>query len=155
TSTLDLTNSALTLPLHISLRISFQAECCDYKEIIKEIKQYYQSLASFEVQAQGIEKNGSIIWIRIESNKELQNIHTYLIHSLSEKYGIGLHEFDKWFTYHVTLFMDADHSKVAEAYDLLSTETIPFQMTANRFVIGISETGKVGEYRVVYEIEVN
>lgn len=155
TSSIGSDNSALTLPLHISLRISFPADDARFEEIIGYIARYLGSQSPFAVEVQGIENFKNIVWLKVKSNPRLQEIHTWLVDSLARKYGIGTHAFDSDFMYHISLFTDDDPAKAAAAYTALSSEPVPPSLAADRFVIGVSESGRAGEYRVAREIALN
>lgn len=152
TDSLNCANSALTLPLHISLRMSFPADDLVCEEIIEYIARYLESLPPFAVEVQGIENFGNIVWLKIKTSPRLQEIHNRLVDSLLQKYGTGMHMFDSDFMYHVSLFINDDPAKVSRAYTALSSEPVPANLTANRFVIGISRSGKAGEYYAAREI---
>ena len=61
---------------------------------------------------------------------------------------IPLHEYDLDFIVHTTLFMDDDKEKINIARQLLGDLNLPETLVANTFVIGTSETGENGTYRV-------
>jgi hypothetical protein len=73
---------------------------------------------------------------------------------LKDKYGIPLHEYDLDFIFHTTLFMDGDKEKINAAHTLLGDLNLPETLEANTFVIGKSETGENGTYRVYKTVEV-
>jgi 2'-5' RNA ligase len=131
TNSLNSANSALTLPLHISLRMSFPADDLICEEIIEYIARYLGSLSPFTVEVQGIENFRNIVWLKIKTCPRLREIHSWLVDSLSQKYGTGAHIFDSDFMYHISLFLDDDPAKVNRAYSALSSEPVPVNMTAN------------------------
>jgi 2'-5' RNA ligase len=147
-------NSNFTLPLHISLKISFEVENSVYLNVIQTIAEYYQTLNAFEVDVKGIEKCEVVIWIRMFSNKSISKIHDDLNEILKNKYNVGLHEYDLDYKFHTTLFMDNDTEKIDKAYDLIRNEVLPSKLIANKFVIGTSESGKLGTYSVYKTVKV-
>ncbi len=153
TQMLNSLNSALTLPLHISLRISFPVDDAISGDVINRIREYYLTLSPFAVTVQGIEKNGNVVWIKMAENDVLKKIHKDLVDILLKEFGVQPHDFDSSFIFHATLFMDNDGSKVDEAYSILQQEILPEKLMADKLVIGCSETGRAGEYRVVKEFE--
>lgn len=153
TEKLNSLNGALTLPFHISLRISFPVDGAISGAVIDRIHQYYLTLSPFVIAVQGIEKNGNVVWIKMAENDVLKKIHTDLVDILLKEYGVQPHAFDSSFIFHATLFMDKNVSKVDEAYSLLRQENLPAKLIADKLVIGCSETGRPGEYRVVKEFE--
>ena len=53
-------NSALTLPFHISLRISFQTEDSLCEEVVNRISDYFLTLSAFQVD---IEKTRTYVFV--------------------------------------------------------------------------------------------
>ncbi len=153
TQMLNSSNSALTLPFHISLRISFLVDDAISGAVIDRISKYYLTLSPFVISVQGIERKGNVVWIKMADNYELKKIHKDLVDILLMEYGVQPHDFDRSFIFHATLFMDNVGSKVDEAYSLFRQEMLPDKLMADKLVIGCSETGRAGEYRVVKEFE--
>jgi 2'-5' RNA ligase len=151
---IDISNVTCQLPLHISLKISFSIENSLFESVLNDIIDIYNAQKSFEIKVKGIEKNENIEWIRMYSNAEIEELATKLNLMLKEKYNIPLHEYDLDFIFHTTLFMDNDAEKINIAHNLLGDLALPQTLMANRFVIGTSETGENGTYRVYKTIEV-
>ena len=148
----NMTNSALTLPLHISLKISCEIQDSLFDESVGKISEYFSALSPFCVKAEKVEKNGNIVWIRFAENGELCRVHRDLVELFAGGYGIEPHEFDKKFIFHTTLFYGEDEKNAEAIFEILKTEGLPEGLTAKRFIIGCSESGKAGEYRVIKEI---
>ena len=151
---IDISNVTCQLPLHISLKISFNIENELFDSVLNDILSIYDAQKPFEIDIKGVEKYENIIWIRMYSNAEIEELATKLNLMLKEKYGIPLHEYDLDFIFHTTLFMDNDVEKINTAHTLLGDIALPETLVANRFVIGTSETGKNGTYRVYKTVEV-
>lgn len=151
TCKLGSTNSALTLPLHISLRISFPIEDEMFEKITTRIDEYYSMLSPFVVEILEIEKCGNIIWLKIQENTQLKRIHEDLVAILLHEFGVQPHSFDLSFLYHCSLFVDDDLIKVDEAYTYLRHESFPKSVQARKLTIGCSESGRAGEYSVFKE----
>jgi 2'-5' RNA ligase len=149
-----ISNVTCQLPLHISLKISFNIENELFESALKDIESIYQTQKPFEIDIKGIEKHENIMWIRMYSNAEIEELATKLNLMLKEKYNIPLHEYDLDFIFHTTLFMDDDAEKINIAHNLLGDLALPQTLMANRFVIGTSETGENGTYKVYKTIEV-
>ena len=145
---IDISNVTCQLPLHISLKISFEIENELFDSVLNDITSIYEAQKPFKIGVKGIEKHENIMWIRMYSNAEIEALATKLNMMLKEKYGIPLHEYDLDFIFHTTLFMDDDREKINTAYTLLGDLVLPETLVANTFVIGTSETGKNGTYRV-------
>ena len=151
---IDISNVTCQLPLHISLKISFNIENELFDSVLNDILSIYDAQKPFEIDIKGIEKYENIIWIRMYSNAEVEALATKLNLMLKEKYGIPLHEYDLDFIFHTTLFMDNNIEKINTAHTLLGDFALPKNLIANTFVIGTSETGKNGTYRVYKMVEV-
>ena len=151
---IDISNVTCQLPLHISLKISFNIENELFESVLNDIVSIYREQKPFEIEIKGIEKHENIMWIRMYSNEDLEAFATSLNIMLKEKYSIPLHEYDLDFIFHTTLFMDDDAEKINAAHTLLGNLALPKNLIANTFVIGTSETGKNGTYRVYKTVEV-
>lgn len=151
---IDISNVTCQLPLHISLKISFEINNSLFESVLSDIVAIYSAQKPFEMEIKGIEKHENIEWIRMYSNDRVEALATKLNMMLKEKYGIPLHEYDLDFIFHTTLFMDDDADKINAAHNLLGNLELPKTLVANTFVIGKSETGKNGTYRVYKTINI-
>lgn len=146
--TVHFEQSDLTLPMHISLMISKEIPDDIFDAVVQDIHQILDDYEPFPIQVKGMELHESISWLAMEPNDRLENLHAQLCNLFSNKYGIQLHKFDTEFRYHSTLFLDSDAAKVKEAFLKIKDAPLPERLLANRFLIGGSETGKIGTYRV-------
>ena len=149
-----ISNVTCQLPLHISLKISFEIENKLFDSVLNDIISIYEAQKPFKIDVCGVEKHENIMWIRMHSNVEIEELATKLNLMLKEKYNIPLHEYDLDFIFHTTLFMDDDAEKINIAHTLLGNLKLPETLVATRFVIGTSETGKNGTYRVYKTVSV-
>ena len=145
-------NFCYTLPFHISLKMSFEVEDSLFDKILADVESYYSQIEPFKIDIKGIENESVIVWVRMCENKRLNKIHDDLNALLLDKYGVGLHEYDTDYKFHTTLFMDGDTSKIDAAFDMVKDSPLPQSITANRFIIGRSPSGKLGTYSVYKEI---
>lgn len=145
-------NSCFTLPLHISLKTSFPLDkpMCNY--VIEEINRYFASLKPFEIHIDKLEMYDHIMWIRMRRNAELDKVHDELNKLLLSKYNILLHEYDLDYKYHTTLFMSDKKEEIHQAYQLMQNIELPQSICANQFIIGTSETGELGSYKIYKKI---
>lgn len=145
-------NSNFTLPLHISLKISFPVDDCRLEQTVDDILAIYRDTDAFTVPVKGLEYEGNIAWIRMDDSPTLnafsQRINTFLL----QQYGIPLHEYDLDYKFHTTLFMDNNNEKVKTAYERVKDIPLPATLFAGRFVVGISATGALGSYKIYKEI---
>mgnify|MGYP003289483294 CR=1 FL=1 len=147
-------HSNFTLPLHISLKISFPVPEDQAAKVMRDITAVFEETPGFSIPVQGIFLDEVITWILMKENPTLNALHDRLNSLLLEKYQIPLHEYDLDYKFHTTLFMDDDRDKVCRAYKAIRDIPVPDNLIANCFVIGTSPTGKLGSYRVVHQIRV-
>ena len=151
---LALPNPSLTLPIHTSLASSFEAADEQSGQIITDLSDYFSSLTPFPVHTGQIERNGSIVWLKMEESPELNGIHTHLINLLQRRYGIQPHPFDLAFQFHATLFFGGRDTVLDTALTRMQNFPLPEVLTACKFVIGISTSGQPGTFSVCREIEI-
>lgn len=149
---LNLTHS--TLPLHISLKMSFKANDSAREAIINDLLNYSNTLNSFDIETNGIDYEKIICWILMKRNNNLDAIHDYLNDFLKQKYDIPLHEYDQDYKYHTTLFMNEDKNKIFTAYKKIAEISIPAKIKANTILIGESPNGAIGTYRVTHTLDI-
>lgn len=150
---LNAPNQALTLPFHISLRISAPVDDAKWKEAVDAAAAYFASLTPFEITTDRIEQSGAIVWLRMAENEPLSKIHRHLVDDLQKKFGVPPHPFDDRFIFHSTLFMD-DGTQTEAAYARLKDAPFPGKLTARQFVIGASATGIPGDYREIRTVDI-
>ena len=150
---LGLRNFCYTLPMHISLKISFPVENGISGEIICALRELFGNQKPFEIETAGTELLGNIAWVRMRASERLISLSSEINSTLLSRYGIPLHEYDTDYKFHSTLFM-GNECEVREEFSMLGNINIPAKLVANRFVIGTSDTGGLGTYSVLEEITV-
>ena len=145
-------STPLSLPFHISLKISFPVDSSRAEELAEAVEAYYRHLSPFTIPVKGIEHHDNIVWIRMAENETLNRIHNELNDLLQEKFGVGLHEYDRDYLFHTTLFMDEDSAKMEAAYQAIKDVPMPAVLEGREFLIGCSDSGEIGTYRVVKRI---
>lgn len=138
-----------TLPLHVSLKISFEVPDREVERVVRDIENIYRESGVFIMKVRGIEYCEVITWIAIERNRSLDALHDRLNTFLKDKYGVPLHEYDTDYKYHSTLYMDDDRERVRKVYEKIKDEPIPRELIAERFLVGMSKSGVPGTYEVV------
>ena len=118
-------NSCYTLPMHISLKMSFDISEEKFNEVVEDVTRLLSSCEPFDVGVKGIENEEVIVWIRMKENDKLNSIHDALNELLLLKYRVPLHEYDADYKFHTTLFMDSDTDKLRVAYDRIKNEKLP------------------------------
>lgn len=149
---IGLDTAAFSLPQHVSLKISFRSG--QYQDIIEFLTAFLASQKPVLLQIRSPEQAGNILWMPVAENRQLRSLHDQLDSQLESRFGIGQHAFDKCFLFHSTLFMDPDTQKIADMQDALAQYPIERELTADTFLLGLSETGKPGQYRIVRQIKV-
>ena len=143
---------AFELPQHISLKISFQTDCL--KGILEYLEAFLSAQQPFDVQILRAEQNGHILWLTVAGNEALFRLHRELDIRLETLFDIPQHEFDRNFAFHSTLFMDKNTEKIAQMENALNAYPFARKLPVDTFLLGISETGAAGTYRVIREIKV-
>ena len=147
-------NSNFTLPMHISLKISFPVNDSVANDVIYDIERLYYAVTPFEIDVDRIECYENISWIRYKQNDKIDGIHDRLNAMLFEKYGVGLHEYDCDYKFHTTLFMENNEEKIRSAYEMIKNVYLPKKISVNKLLVGVSESGKLGSYRVFREVNI-
>jgi 2'-5' RNA ligase len=143
--------SGFTLPQHISLKISFQAGEM-YMPVLDYIEKLLRREKRFSVIPKEPERTGSILWLDFRENGTLRRLHNILDRDLLRQYGVPQHLFDKAFAFHSTLAV-GDPGEITALYKRLEGLKLPESLEIRAFLLGISESGKSGTYRVVRRIE--
>ena len=151
---LGITDTVVNLPLHVSLRISSQVEDEALQNLINAILEFYRSLEPIELLTDGIEREGNIIWLRFKENDEINSVHNRLCALMKERFDIPLHPFDLEFKYHTTLFLGISEDKLTSAYEMVKSVDLPKSVILNRPVIGASESGLAGTYKIIHTVNV-
>ena len=149
---IELDTTAFLLPQHISLKISFDTDRTD--AVLEDLKTFVSEQNPFAVRLQSAQQMGNILWLPVADNDHLRHLHESLDARLESNFDIAQHKFDKEFLFHSTLFMDPDMEKVAKMAEVLANYPIERELTVDTFLLGVSEQGKPGTYRVVSEIQI-
>ena len=80
-------------------------------------------------------------------------LHALLDQKLLQNFEIPQHSFDKDFLFHSTVFMGAPEL-LEQTKPFFDQFPLPEYLPIDTFLIGISETGESGSYRVIREIKV-
>ena len=145
-------HSNFTLPLHISLKISFEADASAKDDIVNDVVRLFSETKPFFVKTDKIEREDNICWLRYRENDALLSVQKRLNELLNKKHGIPYHAYDLDFKFHTTLFMDDDTEKVALSYEKIKDEKFPDTVYAKRFLLGRSENGDIGTYEIFGEV---
>ena len=146
---LRIAQSTLSLPLHISLKISFCVDDRIVGEVIDSVSEIYDTVKPFQVRTKKIEHRGKLVWIRMKKSAKLDSIHNRLDKMLNERHGVELHDFDNHYLFHTTLFMCEDKEQSGAAFEAVKKAPLPKKLRIDRLVIGTSPDGTVGTYQVI------
>lgn len=149
---IDAENPALSLPMHISLKISCQIKTKNLPQAVEGLSRKLEETRSFNLTPECIEREGGVVWIRHRENERLRQLHQWVVDFFLDQYGVMPHKFDLEFAYHTSLFV-GNEEEATRAFALLKDEPLPQRLTAEKYVIGVSESGKAGEYRVIKNAE--
>ena len=148
---LGLSTVAFSLPQHISLKISF--DCPDVIPIMACLEHYFARHSPFEVSIKAMEQMGNILWLTVEDNPLLQQLHEDLDRILETKFQIPQHPFDRSFQFHSTLFLEDDPEKRRQMASALASHPFDRRLQVDTILLGTSPTGKAGAYTVVRQIK--
>lgn len=149
--TIGLSEAAFTLPAHVSLKISFQVPDEAGIAVQQEAAEIFRHTPSFNIRVKGLQQENGILWIAMEENAALRLLHEKMV-ALAAKNGAPAHPFDGDFRYHSTLFLSPEEEKLDQMEKALLGIPLPAALRAEAFLIGGSETGLPGEYRVFQRI---
>ncbi len=147
---LGLDTVAFSLPQHISLKISFPFDG-DVQALLDYLTELLKKQPAFVVFPKAMERQGNILWIPFVESGQLRHLHNLLDDKLKKDFSVPQHLFDKAFLFHSTLFFGAE-GNLEQARQALQSFSMPQQLRISAFVIGVSETGQPGSYRVVRTI---
>ena len=147
-----LDTSGFSLPQHISLKISFDAGD-RYPQVLDSIEHMLRRELPITVQPTAIECHGGILWVTFQENAQLRRLHNLLDRELEREFGIRQHLFDKAFLFHSALFV-GNKQDIQEMREKLADYPLPERLEIDTFLLGLSEVGKSGTFRVVQEINV-
>lgn len=136
---------ALTLPLHISLKISFEVDDKYANEVRCAVREYLSNLKSFRIAPERVESMENLTWIRMKESRELSAIHSTLDLLAEKNFGIPQHTYDREFIFHTTLFAATEPEKLK---NILRLPPLPESIEVSRFIIGSSRSGEAGTYSV-------
>ena len=142
-------HSCYTLPMHVSLKMSFEVTNDRFDEIADSILRYFSTLRPLEVFNPRVENAGNIVWVRYDENKYLCQIKDQLNAMLRDKHGIPMHEYDSDYLFHTTVFMFDTEDKNAQGYRQIANVKLPKKVALNKFVVGSSPNGELGTYSVI------
>ena len=151
----NVNEQAFTLPQHISLKTSFNVN--EYAAVVEYLKEELKDINTIELKANNLTIiDGKVIWLDIEENKFLRNLHNKINILLKEKFNIGLSGFDgENFKFHSTLFQESEFNGNINKIGLILKEKIkiPQLLYIRELYFGVSEVGRVGTYKVIDKIE--
>ena len=142
----------LTLPFHISLKISFRVPDNLCQNVMNDIRDLFRSIKPFTIPVKAVEASGQIIWLTTLDCAELTYTHNRLDKLLLDKYGIEQHPFDKSFIFHTSILIMNNEENIRSAFDEIKNINIPRVLDARQIIIGLSKSGQAGTYKVEEEI---
>ena len=151
----NISEQAFSLPQHISLKTSFNTN--EYVSVIQYLKKELKDTNAIELEVCDLTIiDGKVIWLDIEENTFLRELHNKINYFLKEKFNIGLSGYDgENFKFHSTLFQEIEYNENINKIGLILKEKmkIPFLVNIKELSFGISEVGRVGTYKVIDKIK--
>ena len=149
---IGLDTAAFALPQHISLKISFDTQ--KYEDVLVELTAFLSAQQSFSIRLGPAQQFGNILWLPAAENHVLPRLHAQLDELLESRFGIPRHEFDKAFLFHSTLFIDNSVAKLEAMAEAVRSFPLPTELQIDTFLLGVSNNGAPGSYRVVRAVKV-
>ena len=151
----NISEQAFSLPQHISLKTSFNT--IEYVTVIQYLKEELKDTNAIELEVCDLTIiDGKVIWLDIEENTFVRELHNKINFLLNDKFNIGLSGYDgENFKFHSTLFQETVYNENINKIGLILKEKmkIPFLVHIKELSFGISEVGQVGTYKVIDKIE--
>jgi len=135
------------LPMHVSLKMSFDIKDSKADECIMEICDYFSKQAPFSIEPDHYEIFPGILWLKIKDNEKLMEIHSNLDKIIKKHFMVPPSELDKKFKFHTTLFTDTDE-KLAAGLKELEKIKLPEKLLARNYIVGTSENGRPDTFSV-------
>ena len=135
TNDLRLSDRFFRFPLHISLKRTYYVE--DYLIVKKEIKKLLDSYSDIVIDRLYPYKNKGMLWLRINNENTLIDLHNKLDNLLLDKFNIPIDEFDKNYVPHITLYRD-DEDKIDILYERLKDKLILNNISIDKYALGTS-----------------
>ena len=149
---LGVQNPALSLPMHISLKISDRIPTKSLPRAVEKIADMLSKATPTELIPECIERRDGVVWIRHRDSEWLCELHRKIVDFYLSQYGVMPHGLDGEFIFHTTLFVgEADEAR--RVYEALKDEPLPERFAPGGYLMGVSESGLAGEYRVIKNAE--
>jgi len=150
----NIKEQAFSLPQHISLKTSFNVD--ENIAVIQYLKEELKNINAIQLEVCNLTIiDGKVIWLDIEENTFLRELHNKVNLLLKEKFNIGLSGYDgENFKFHSTLFQENEYNENINKIGLVLKEKmkIPFLVNIKELSFCISEVGRVGTYKVIDKI---
>ena len=150
---IGLSEVSYSLPQHISLKISFPVPEDTVEAVTEALSAYFRRQEPFSAQVTGIRRRPGLLWVEFVPGEELTRLHRELDSLMAHQFAIPQHPFDTRFRFHSTLFLDPDEEKLARMVQALQAAPLPETVPVRGFLIGGSESGKAGSYRVIRQVQ--
>ena len=145
-------NPTLTLPMHISLKISVPIRTKHLPKITQKVTKILSSVNPPQISTEATELHDGVVWIRHKDSEDLRDLHKRITDILIDECGVMPHALDGEFIFHTSLFV-GEAGDASEVYEAIREMPLPEQIKSDGYLIGISESGLAGEYRVIKTIK--
>ncbi len=135
------------VPVHLSLKISFDIKDKMTDKCIQEICRYFYGQAPFYFEPESYEIYPGILWLKVKDNDKLKELHAGLDEIVKKFFGVQPSDLDNKFKYHLTIYTDTD-KKLEKGLEELSRIELPQKVKASNFIVGTSENGRPDTFSV-------
>lgn len=131
-----LPENVFKLPLHISLKKSFNTE--NFDAVKADMLKIMNSIGHFRCRIDKVELHRDMLWLSLVNDGKLRFLHKELDRQLLAKQNIPIGKFDRIFQPHISLFTRGTPEQMRAMYDRLKGMNFGSEIGIGRFVIGSS-----------------
>ena len=131
-----LPENVFQLPLHISLKKSFETE--NFEEAKVDILNLLHGTDPFSCMIDKVELHRNMLWLSLVNDGKLRLLHEELDRMLEAKYCIPISRYDRVFQPHISLFTRGTREQMEAMHERLQGADFGSEVEMSRFVIGSS-----------------
>lgn len=131
---IGLPETVFKFPLHVSLKKSW--ECEHFPDAQRDIIDFLKRNGRFSIRTGVPVMHKGMIWLPVNADEELKQIHKGLDTLLEAKYGVSRSAADILFHPHISLFTRGDRNRMSGMLQLLEKELSPITTQISRVVVG-------------------
>ena len=135
------------LPIHLSLKITFDVKDAMTDKCIQEICRFFYNQSPFYIEPEYYEINPGILWLKVKDSDKLKELHSGLDSIVKKYFGVDPTEMDNKFRFHITIYTDAE-DKLQRGLEELNRMELPPRIRVSNYIVGTSENGRPDSFSV-------